>query len=223
MTTSAQAIALRSRNPLRLVAWASIAYLVLAAVHAVQAVLTLEDRLGHARTGIRLGFDPQLPVPEPPHDSFSGAAYVVPGTTMYLDHATGTVAHVPSASIALQSAGDLVGIFTGAGVALCVLLLVRWIIQGKPFVAAATRVLVALAIVVMIGFESESVLHFAGSNMLTTVLFGKPEQPDGMYSLPGGPQVIIGFVPLYIGAALLGLAAVFRVGAQLQRETDGLV
>lgn len=45
--------------------------------------------------------------------------------------------------------------------------------------------------------------------------------------LVGQEQLAVGFeldiVPIMVGVAVLGLAAVFRVGSRLQRETDGLV
>lgn len=45
--------------------------------------------------------------------------------------------------------------------------------------------------------------------------------------LVGQEPLIVGFeldiVPIMVGVAVLGLAAVFRVGSRLQRETDGLV
>lgn len=65
--------------------------------------------------------------------------------------------------------------------------------------------------------------------MLATGLggFGRMMAGDELNTLLGSDVLAVGFefdpLPVLIGFAVLGLAAVFRIGARLQRETDGLV
>ncbi|MCL2532696.1 MAG: hypothetical protein FWE39_00895 [Nocardiaceae bacterium] len=223
MSVTAQAIAHRSRTPLRLVSWASIAYLLYAAIKLVGQVIDMVSRLQNAHAGITLTFNPGIPVPQPTNAFFAGGPYVVPGSTLYLTQAQGQVADVPAPSIVMQSLSGIVSVLTAAGIALCVLLLVTWVVQGRPFAAVTTRVLTVLAVVIVVGCESAIVLDFLARQLVNTVMLGAPQTPDGTWSVPADNNLVIDLVPIYVAVALLGLAAVFRVGASLEKETEGLV
>jgi len=214
---------LSPRSSFRFVSIASIAALVYAAYGVVSVVAEMISRLVHRGTGIVLTWDPSLAAPQPTQAFYSGGPFIVPGSTPYFTAMTGTVKDVPVEVIVFQSLGDLVSVLTTAGIAICVLVLARMIAGGTPFARVSARALTVLAIVVFVGFEGATVLHGVSAMSVPTVMFAAPQQPDGIYNPPGTTTAFFTFWPVYISAALVALAAVFRAGALYQQDSSGLV
>jgi len=224
MSATAEAIAHRSRSALRLVYWASIAYICFSLLQLVGKVAETVSRVKQRHEGVEFAFAPNFDLSQPAGWTFSGAAFVVPGTSVRFEPATARVADLPVSTIVLQGAGEFVGILTGACIAAAILVLVTWIMQGRPFSRAAVRVLIALAIVVMVGFTASTVLVWQSTQNALTVLYNLPSGDGSGTGLSGGEGgVIFSLTPIYIGLALLGLAAVFRVGSSPEKDTEGLV
>lgn len=224
MSAAAETIAHRSRSALRLVYWGSIAYICFSLIQLVGKVAETVARVKQRHEGIEFAFAPNFDLSQPADWTFSGAPFVVPGTSVRFEHATAQVADLPVSTIVLQGAGEFVAILTGACIAAGVLVLATWIMQGRPFSRAAVRVLTALAIVVMVGFTASTVLVWQSTQNALTVLYNSPSGDGSGTGLSGGGSgVIFSFTPIYIGLALLGLAAVFRVGSSLEKDTEGLV
>ncbi|OAH48859.1 hypothetical protein AYL44_12580 [Microbacterium oleivorans] len=95
-------------------------------------------------------------------------------------------------------------------------------VKGRPFVSGASRWLMVGAITVLVAGSLGSVLTDVGSALLAQSLF-PPSGADGGITAP----YTVGFaIPLWPAGVALGLAAlsvIFRQGARLQRETEGLV
>ncbi|MFC4242728.1 hypothetical protein ACFOYW_05020 [Gryllotalpicola reticulitermitis] len=210
-------------HAVRFIYWTSLAYLVLAAIELVDAVVQLSTRLGQRSSGIIMTWNPGFPAPQPTHYEMSGAPYVAQGSTAYFTQMTGTVRDVPVASIVVTGLGDIVSVLCGAGIAVCIFVLAQRMAAGAPFVRASARALVALAAIVFFGFEGAQVLHAVGSNLAENVLIASPQEPDGQWSPPISEGPGFSLLPIYVSVGLLALAAVFRAGAAYRDDSDGLV
>ena len=213
---------LAKSGALRFVFWISLLYLVLAAIQLFGAVNQLLTDLGSRATGISWTWSTDYPVPQPTENTFSGAPFVVPGSTAHFTQLTATVAGLPVSTIVMHGLADIVAILTGAGIAVCLVVLTNRMAAGVPFARASYVALLWLAGVVFVGFEAADALRGSADFALTTVLAGAPADQDGLWNINAGVTVFIGW-PLYVAAALLALAAVFRVGAAYRQDSEGLV
>lgn len=213
---------LRSRS-LRLVLWMSLAYLALSAFGTITAVVTLVTHLLSRSAGIPWVWDPGLPTPQPTGVSISGAPYVPPGTSAYITQMTGTVSHLPAATIVLTGAGDIVASLTGAGIAVCVLVLAHRVSAGAPFARASVSLLFWLAGIVLVGFEASILLHALAVGVTPGIVVTRPAVPDGFWRSPGTSVAVVSAWPVYAAAAIAALAAIFRVGVSYQEDSEGLV
>lgn len=124
-----------------------------------------------------------------------------------------TVAH-PSPQQAWTAAVPQVldGLLIGTG-AWLILRLARTLRAGDPFTPANARRLTLLALVVGIGSTASQMLHIASTLAVLDIA-------------PGGPYVaggVISFLPLLLMLALAALAEVFRRGARMAQDVEGLV
>lgn len=227
----------RAGRVLRLVQWASIAYVLFAAVEIIgtiaAAISTVQDAADPSR-GVSFDFDARYEVPQQTNAEFAGSAYVLPGSTLIFTHASGTVAGLPAGAIVTQAIAQSLLALTGGAIAACIAMLVARVLVGSPFVHAAARTLVVLAVVVMVGFEASSVLAVIARSMAGGIAYQTGSDPSSpsydVLMSGGGSGIDIDLVPIYVGLALLGLAAVFRFGTTLQadvqrleKDTEGLV
>ncbi|AYG04480.1 hypothetical protein [Gryllotalpicola protaetiae] len=213
---------LAKSGALRFVFWISLLYLVLSAIQLFDAVNQLLRDLGSRASGITWTWSTDYPVPQPTGNTFSGAAFIVPGSTAHFTEMTATVAGIPVGTIVMHGLADIVAILTGAGIAVCLVVLTNRMAAGVPFARASYVALLWLAGVVFAGFEAADALRGIADFAFTTVLAGAPADQDGLWNTNEGVTVFIGW-PLYVAAALLALAAVFRVGAAYRQDSEGLV
>ncbi|MFC4241836.1 hypothetical protein ACFOYW_00505 [Gryllotalpicola reticulitermitis] len=213
---------LHKSGALRFVFWVSAAYLVVAAIELSSSVAGLVSDLRHRVAGIAWSWDPAFPVVQPSGNHFAGGPYLVPGSTAMFTQVAGTVANIPAAAIISRTAGDVVGTLTGAGIAACLLVLMSRVAAGAPFARSSQVALLWLAGVVLVGFELGTILHGIASAMVTEVMMGAPKTPDGAFFSSSDVSVLT-LWPVYVAMALVGLAAVFRVGAAYRADSDGLV
>lgn len=213
---------LAKSGALRFVFWISLVYLVLSAIQLFGAVNQLVADLGHRATGITWTWSTDYPVPQPTGKEFSGAPFIVPGTTAHFTQLTATVAGIPTTTVVLHGLASVAAILTGAGIAVCLIVLTNRMAAGVPFARASYIALLWLAGVVFVGFEAADALRGTADFAFTTVLAGAPADQDGLWNTNEGVTVFIGW-PLYVAAALLALAAVFRVGAAYRQDSEGLV
>jgi Protein of unknown function (DUF2975) len=166
-----------------------------------------------------------LPVNQnyPPHSGslhYSGSPYVVQGTAVHFTQATMTVAHLSPVTTIMIGLGEVFAAATSAGIAYCIFLLARRLRVGQPFAASAARTLVVAGLILGIGSTASNVLHGIGQTTAFNVAY---IAKYGDLTLGGSSTQLIDFVPLFFAGVLFALAGVFRYGASLQRETDGLV
>jgi hypothetical protein len=156
----------------------------------------------------------------PPHSGslhYSGAAYVVQGTDVTFTQATMLVSHLPISSAILLGLGQIFAAATSAGIAWCVIALVRQLRDDQPFAASTSRALVAAGLILAIGSTASTISTASAQIGLQIAYIAK----FGQLTL-SGDGTFISLTPLLIAAVLFALAGVFRYGARLERERDVL-
>ena len=161
-------------------------------------------------TRVRIETDPALP-------SLVGRGEVSPGDGVELDLPTRTTVSVydPDLRQLLGLVGSevLEGLVTLAVLAL-LLLLVRSLRRGDPFVPANARRLYAIAAAVGLGGQAAVLLEAWGrQGVLEHPLVAPYVFPDSSLT----------FVPVLAGLGIAVAAEVFRQGAELREEVEGLV
>jgi hypothetical protein len=152
--------------------------------------------------------------------SYSGGPYVLQGTTVQFTEATMTVAHLSTTTVIMLGLGEVFAAATSAGIAYCIFLLARRLRAGQPFAASAARTLVVAGLILGIGSTASNLLHGIGQATAFNIMY---MAKYGNMQIGGSSTTFIDFVPLFFAGLLFALAGVFRYGAALQRETDGLV
>ena len=208
----------------RFVFWCSVVYLVIAVGQVAYVVVQMITRLAARSTGISLTINPEIPVPQPTNFYIGGAPHFVRGSTAVITQMTGTVVGVPTSSIVLTSLGDLLLTIAGAGIGVCLALVAKRIRGGTPFAQASSNALVALAVIVLVGFEGADILHALGALSLPSVAVASPQPPEGAsFSTSSSQVTFFELWPVYVSITLVALAAVFRAGAGYRRNSEGLV
>lgn len=164
----------------------------------------------------------------PPHSGslhYAGSAYVVQGTDVTFTQATMLVSHLPVTSTIFLGLGQIFGTATYAGIAFCVVALLRQWRKDEPFAAATSRALFAAGLILAIGSTASTVSTASAQIGLQIAYIAK----YGDLTLDSG-GTFINFTTLLVAAVLFALAGAFRYGtrlererAQLARETEGLV
>jgi hypothetical protein len=108
-------------------------------------------------------------------------------------------------------------------------------LRGEPFVPAAARSVTVVAVAIAVGGTLSAVLQqwgewSAGRDALFVTAWGSASisGPGTTLADLGWPDpayfaLQIPFLPLLLGLGLTAIAAVFRAGERLQRDTEGLV
>jgi hypothetical protein len=213
--------ALTQKHSISLVFVLSLGAMLAALGQAVLAIVTLVGRLNDRASGVDYTWNTTAPIRELAGSPREGAPSVVAGTTSAITQMTGTVKDLPVSILVLDGASDLVSALTIFGAALCVFILVRTIGSGAPFARACSRALIALAIVVFVGFEGASVLRVVSDISQPHIIFSEPTF-QGTF-VGSGYGASVPFWPIYVAVVLAALAAVFRTGAAYQNDSSGLV
>lgn len=151
------------------------------------------------------------------------------------DHAVVTVAGLDTAPRVWLAAGDVLQGATNVVIAVVVVMLCTSIIRQDPFRPALTRGinLTATSIIagglgwqvcdaVAGGLASSQVLRATGWSLDTAEIDWTDIRQ--VIGLPmEGHEWTLDFWPIWVGLALFAVAAVFRYGQELQRDSDGLV
>lgn len=213
--------ALTQKSSISLVFVLSLGAMLAALDQAGITIITLIGRLNDRASGVEYTWNTTAPIREVAGTAPDGAPSVVVGTTSAITQMTGTVKDLPVSTLVLDGASGLVSAMTIFGVALCVFILVRTIGSGAPFARACSRALIALAIVVFVGFEGASVLQVVSEISQPHIAFSEPAF-EGTF-IGNGYGASVPFWPIYVAVVLAALAAVFRTGARYQNDSSGLV
>lgn len=120
---------------------------------------------------------------------------------------------------AVIAAGDVLAVAMTAVPAVIIALICSAILRGRPFAAATVRALTWGAVAIGVGGVLTDILVTVGKTLVANDAL--PAMGD--ISSPGVFQLQVPLWPLATALALLALAAAFRYGARLQRDTEGLV
>lgn len=124
---------------------------------------------------------------------------------------------VSAAAFGLLLAEAALASLVGAFVAAAIAFTLGKVARGDAF----HRALPGLAVAVGFALSAGMLLAFGLGGL------GRMMAADELNAALGSTELAVGFeldlVPVMVGFAVLGLAAVFRVGSRLQRETAGLV
>jgi hypothetical protein len=152
--------------------------------------------------------------------NFDGMTSVVSHTVPQFTQMTVTLAHISAPAVILLGASDILAAVISAALAWFLFRFVWHLRQGQPFAASTARTMTAAGIIVGAGFTVSALLRALAYGQIGLVGFNGR---DGITIGIAGGQTGFDFMPLFIAGVLFALAGVFRYGAELQRETDGLV
>lgn len=117
----------------------------------------------------------------------------------------------------LWAFGQLLGLLVPAAVSGLIALVCFQLLRGAAFAPVVARAAMITAVVVLVGGLGSQVLSSIGGSIAGTQAFSFGSTAVAGFSIG------LDFWPIGAGLAFAALAAVFRYGSQLQRDTDGLV
>ena len=219
------------RGPLvlRVVRVGGIAYAALIVLITAGTVIPLIG--GTAQVSVPLQSDP-LKVPNNVSFSEGPLANVTGGG---IDRATLMISHlgIPSRLLLIGAAVAIAAV--SVVIALTLSRIAAATLRGAPFVPSVARAITIAAVAIVIGGTLSAVLQqwgewSAGQDALSVTAWTAYHVGDATPSLaelgwpaPADFTLQIPFIPLLLGLGLGAVAAVFRAGERLQRDTDGLV
>ncbi len=198
--------------------------LVAACGVAVAAILRLVSTVGYAFTGettVELpGLGNSMANPSGANVLGPKVQQVLHGGSVHL-----VLQDIPGEALVLNTTAAILGQLTTLLVCAAVIMLCWRLLRGVPFAPTLTRsisimggvlVLIGVAVPILQGFSKLLIVESL-DNVLTV------ESPIGKGNLDYYIVFSVDLLPVVLGIALLLLAAVFAKGAQLQRDTEGLV
>jgi hypothetical protein len=227
MTTTARIDAPRRMfNRLFWLTWISYFWALGAGAWSVWLVVqTVLNCLPGAHVALTLPTNLEIP-PVSGSVSYSGSAYVLPGSTVTATSVSLIASHLPLQNAILLGASDVFSAATSAAMAWCIYLLMRRLRANEPFAASTARALTAAGLILGIGSTASTFCGGIGHLGLYVAYIAK-DGSDGFFASGGS---VIEFMPLFFAGVLFALAGVFRYGARLEqervrlrRETEGLV
>jgi len=117
----------------------------------------------------------------------------------------------------LIAAAALVGILATVVVALAIAYLCQRLRRGDPFVPALSRAMFVASLTLMVGGVIGQGLTVAAAWLVSDELDSARSTHE---FIPGGPA---DYTPIVAGIVLGVIAAAFRIGERMQRDTEGLV
>ncbi|WP_024817836.1 hypothetical protein [Arthrobacter sp. 31Y] len=217
--------AISTKPSVRVAAKVGLGLLLVAACGvAVAAILRLISTVGYAITGVTTVALPTLGIsrtdPSAPSVLGPKVQQVLHGGNIDL------VLHdLPGDALVMNTAAAILGQLTTLLVCAAVIMLCWRLLRGVPFAPTLTRsisimggllVLIGVVVPILQGFSKLLIVESL-DNVLTV------ESPIGKGNLDYYIVFSVDLLPVVLGIALLLLAAVFAKGAQLQRDTEGLV
>lgn len=142
------------------------------------------------------------------------------------------IAGVPLPARVLWAVGQFLGLLVPTAIAGLIALVCFQLLRGAAFAPVVARgSLITAAVVLVGGLGTQALCGWAGSvaggaalTVRSAEVNGYPDAVDPLALLPQSAfNVQIDFWPIGAALALAALAAVFRYGFSLQRETEGLV
>lgn len=182
-----------------------------------------------AAQNIRMPVTPYWPLPVPGVTLEGPTATVVSGGFL---EAEVVVEGLSTGTRLLWASGQALEALVPGAIGALVAVVCFQLLRGAPFAPAVARAALITALVVLVGGIAEQILTGLGGSLASNEVLQLTSaeatgMPDGWDISTALPQPASGWtVTLWpIGAALgfAALAAVFRYGSRLQRDTEGLV
>ncbi|GAA5033752.1 hypothetical protein GCM10025738_17400 [Microbacterium fluvii] len=133
-----------------------------------------------------------------------------------------TIANLPVATRAVLALGDLLSLALAAMPAVAVAVICHQALKGLPFGRAAGRMLMLTAVVVLVAGMGTELATSIGRSLAAGAVLPGPESGADV-TTTGIFRLTVPLWPIGAALALAALGTVFRHGAVLQRETEGLV
>lgn len=139
-----------------------------------------------------------------------------------------TVSGLPASVRWLFAAQSVVTALAVVGVSLALVWLAVRVLRGRPFGRSMTAALVTSAVLVIVGGTANQLFGAAGNaavvDHLGTAITGGADtaRPEGYEGLTAY-ALDLSLAPIGVGMALAVIALAFRIGARMQRDTEGLV
>lgn len=206
--------------------------IVYAALTLIGTVASALERLLSDAVRVRLPVDPFWPGLPSTVEVTGTTASVVGGG---FDHAVVDVTGLDTATRVWLAAGDVLQGTTNVVIGVVVAVLCTSVLRQNPFRPALTRGINLTAASIIVGglgwqvcdavaggLASAQVLRATGWSLDVAKLDWTDIRQ--VIGLPGeGHEWTLDFWPIWVGLALFALAAVFRYGQKLQKDTAGLV
>lgn len=202
---------------------------IYAVVSLLAAVVALVSTLLTPQVTLTVPVAQYWPLPLPGVTIEPGDATVVDGGFTHADLA---VDGLSTAARTLWALGQFVGLLVPTAIAALIAVICFQLLRGAAFAPLVAHVAMITAVIVLVGgLASQLLCGVAGSmasNEALTIggaqITGYPDDFDLWTALPQPTfMVSVDFWPFAAGLGFAALAAVFRYGSKLQRETEGLV
>ncbi|MEJ1154434.1 hypothetical protein [Microbacterium marmarense] len=145
-------------------------------------------------------------------------------TSLYcasVNTATASITNLSTAATVVLASADLLALVVAVFPAIVVLVICNQAREGTPFSALTSRWLFIGAGVILIAGIGSTVLNDIGSTMAAAEVL--PQPGAGTTTAAGIATFSIPYWPLGAAGIAALMGTIFRHGAQLQRDTDGLV
>ena len=136
--------------------------------------------------------------------------------------ADATIAMLSVGTRMVLAVGELLGLVLAATPAVLLLVVCAQALRGLPFSRTVGRWLIIAAVVVLVAGLGADLVSSAGRALAAAEVLPAPD-PDAAVTTTGIYRLTVPLWPIGAACALGALGAVFRRGAVLQRETEGLV
>lgn len=168
-----------------------------------------------------------LPVSVPWNEGVSCGSMRVSEATTYLECASvgevnASIVGLPFGTRALLATGQLIAALLIATPAAAIGLICFQLLRGAAFARVTSRTLLVTAIVVLVGGIAGDLVTGIGRGLAALEVFPSSADP-GATGAVATYNLTVQMWPFGAALALAALAAVFRYGARLERDTAGLV
>ena len=136
--------------------------------------------------------------------------------------ADATIAMLGVGTRTLLAIGEILGLVLAAAPAVLLLVVCAQALRGVPFSRTVGRWLIITAVVVLVAGLGAELVTSAGRALAAAEVLPPPESGAAV-TTTGIYRLTVPLWPIGAACALAALGAVFRRGAVLQRETEGLV
>lgn len=147
------------------------------------------------------------------------------GTALWCAHVSvvdATITGLDAGTRTLLALGELLGVVLAASPAVIVAIVCAQALKGRPFSRTVGRWLLIMAAVVLVAGLGADLATGIGRELAAAAVLAAPDSGDPV-TTTGYPRLAVSLWPIGAALALGALGAVFRYGAVLQRETEGLV